>query len=91
MRRLVCAFVDRKPLKTGFLASRPFCIGFFQSDEHAMILGIISAVGCAISMCALILTIIFHLLVWRYVEPIFKCLIQTTASHTNAPMQLLRV
>ena len=25
MRRLVCAFVVRKPLKTGFLASRPKC------------------------------------------------------------------
>ena len=26
MRRLVCAFVVRKPPKTGFLAARPICL-----------------------------------------------------------------
>ena len=34
-----------------------------------MVLGVISIVGCAISIFALILTIIFHLYVWRYVQP----------------------
>ena len=28
MRRLVCAFVVRKPPKTGFLAARPICVKF---------------------------------------------------------------
>ena len=30
MRRLVCAFVVRKPPKTGFLAARPICNDTFQ-------------------------------------------------------------
>ena len=30
MRRLVCAFLVRKPLKTGFVASRPICTIAFK-------------------------------------------------------------
>ncbi|KAL4232623.1 Latrophilin Cytoplasmic C-terminal region [Mactra antiquata] len=38
------------------------------SESHTRTLGIISAVGCAISMLCLILTIILHCIVWRLVR-----------------------
>ena len=34
MRRLVCAFVVRKPPKTDFLASRPNCQAMHFRDRH---------------------------------------------------------
>lgn len=42
-----------------------FVIFHFQDIEHSQTLSIISAVGCAISMVCLILTIVAHAMVWR--------------------------
>ena len=38
MRRLVCAFVARKPPKTGFLASRPKYRSMHKVQKHAAVI-----------------------------------------------------
>ena len=41
---------------------------FVQSLEHAKALGIVSAVGCAVSIVCLIVTLVIHAFVWRLVN-----------------------